>query len=143
MVNSAVPKLRPREAGPRRVIDARTQPVMITTLRTSDFLLSPLERATALVPSNIRKSELAHRETERLAPVAPRSSRRGAVVLASAVSGSLALVGTAGFALGFAGVGEALLLALAVAAAVALVAAALLTVAGGTTGVHCPGAWHR
>lgn len=112
----------------RQFIDARTQPVTITTVPTSRsqvevFLGSTMSRRRTV-------SVAAHIERRRKAVPA--------VVVATVLG-----VAVFGFTLGWLGFGVGTLVSLATITGAAFVVYALLGLVGGGSVAHCPGAWHR
>lgn len=112
----------------RQIIDARMQPVVITTVPMSRsevgvYLGSTQPRSLALLE--------AARTTSR--------SKLLPVIAVAAVLG----IAIFGFTLGWLGVGVSLLISLVTAVGLGLALMALLTLVGGGGAPHCPGAWHR
>lgn len=115
----------------RQLIDARTQPVTITTLPASRSQVEVFLGSTAQTPME-QIEQYGHRI---YSPV-----KAGVAIVVALVVAA----GAFGFTLGWLGVGVSLLVSLAVAAAAWVALMMLLTLVGGSGGVgHCPGPWHR
>lgn len=112
----------------QQIIDARMQPVTITTV--------PMHRSEVEVflGSNQPRSRV-------LLEAARSTGRRN---LAPAVVAVLVVAAAVfGFSLGWLGVGASLLISLATAVGLGLALVALLSLVGGDPVAHCPGAWHK
>ena len=114
----------------RTIIDARSQPIVITT-----------------VPAQSSQLVLRQARTSREGSGQPVSSSMSRPRVIATVCASVVSVAGTGFALGFAGIGERTLVLVSGALAVVCAGFALLSLlagmVGGSRGAHCPGPWHK